>query len=160
MLEEVLPHKGVIAFWVVTGDADVLVHVESYDVLKRYLYYLPHQPRCTCTPSACTKVNARCAYLASLVLLNQNLVDAEGTRTGGKTKDEWMRRGWAEMLDAINDIISHVDAGLLGVIADDESHLGDKGMVIGGINKKEPRISVSWLAWMLGAVLSPLGWRL
>lgn len=36
-----------------------------------------------------------------------------------------MRWGWVEMLYAINNIISHVDAGLLGVVADDESHLGD-----------------------------------
>lgn len=35
--------------------------------------------------------------------------------------------GWVEVLDAINDIVGHVDAGLLGIVTNDESHLEGKG---------------------------------
>lgn len=35
--EEVGPHEGMVALWVVAGEADVLVHVEGDDVFERDL---------------------------------------------------------------------------------------------------------------------------
>lgn len=66
-----------------------------------------------------------------------------------------MSWGWVEMLDAINNIVGHVDAGLLGVVADDESHFEGTEYEDGGIDENQPGISVSWLV-LVEVVL--LGW--
>lgn len=65
----------------------------------------------------------RTTHLASLILLNQNLVNAERARASGEAEYKGMRSCWGEVVDPIDDVVGDVDTGLIGVVTDNEPHL-------------------------------------
>lgn len=74
LVEEVGPHKSVVALLVVAGNAHVLVHVEGDDVFER--------------------------YLAFLVEADEGLVHAQGRRAGGAAEHEGVLGGGVGGVDA------------------------------------------------------------
>lgn len=61
-------------------------------------------------------------YLAGLVLLDQDPIDAQGTGAGGKTEHEGMCWCGSEMSDPLDDVVGYVCARSLRVVPDDEPH--------------------------------------
>ena len=97
MREEVLVHEAMVALWVITRNADVLVHVEGNDIFKR--------------------------DVAGFVFLDQALIDFRGTAACGKAQDKWLLGCWCELLYPANDVFSNVRRGVVGRISDDKTHL-------------------------------------
>ena len=62
-------------------------------------------------------------YVAGLVALDKDLVDAEGAGPRGETQDEGVGGSRVEGLDAVDNIVGDVGAGSLAVVTDDESHV-------------------------------------
>ena len=77
VLEEVVPHKRVVALGVLLGQVAVLVHIERDHVLER--------------------------NLTSLVHCDQLLVSTQGSTTGRKTQNEGL--GTLVCIDSLNNVI-------------------------------------------------------
>jgi len=96
MGEEVCPHEAVVAFGMLLGQSDVLVHVESDDVLE--------------------------GNLAGLVHLNEVLVEAQGRGTRGAAQLEGLLGGGVGSVNLCSNILSSPAAQVLIVRFDDYSH--------------------------------------
>lgn len=95
-VEEVLVHECPVALGVILGEADVLVHVEGYDVLE--------------------------GDHALAVVLDEFLVGFDGSAAGGEADDEGAVFGGLELVDALNDERGRVIRDEFVVVLDDDSH--------------------------------------
>lgn len=102
MIKEVAVHEGVIAFRVFLRQANVLVHVESHNMLK--------------------------AYFTCFVHRNQMFVGFQRRTAGGQAEDKRALCGWLECVDALNDMTRGPFADLCGIFQWDKSHLTPLGI--------------------------------
>ena len=80
MIEEVIPHKRVVRFWVTFWQVDILVHVERDDILER--------------------------NFASLVLPYQFLIQAQGRGPRRTSQLERLLWSWLCLFDSVSNIVS------------------------------------------------------
>ena len=105
-------------------------HVESSDILKRDL------------PSGVNQLDLRGftsayqTYLAGLVPLYEELVNAERAGSGRKTEHEGMLGSRRKVLDPFNDVVGDIGTSGARVVSDDEPHddwiRAEQGVVYGG----------------------------
>ena len=96
MIEEVLPHEGMVALGVIFGDADILVHVERDDMLEGH------------TPG--------------LIGCHQSSIHAHRRRTRRQTEDERLLSSRLGRLDLADDVVRCPlrDTRVVGL--DDKTH--------------------------------------
>lgn len=61
-------------------------------------------------------------YISGLVLLHERLVDVERARASGEAQYERPLRRRGELLDALDDVVGNVVAGISGLVANDDPH--------------------------------------
>ena len=97
VLEEVGPHKVVVALWVVFGDPDVLVHVERHHVLE--------------------------GEFSGLVHFDERAVRWQRRAAGWKTEYKRALGGRGIVIDALFNVLGSPKANLVRVLLDDEAHV-------------------------------------
>ena len=96
VVEEVVPHKAVVAFGVFNGESYVLVHVEGHYVLER--------------------------ENAFLVQLDEVLVKSKGGTTSGTSEDKGMVRRGFEIKNALGNEIGCPNGHLFVIFGNDDFH--------------------------------------
>jgi hypothetical protein len=78
VIEEIIIHEAMVAFWMLFWQADVFVHVERNNVFK--------------------------ADFASLVQFDQTFVGLQRGAAGWQTENKWALSRWFEGIDTVNNM--------------------------------------------------------
>lgn len=97
VLEEIIPHEGVVALWVLSRKTHILVHVEGFHIFE--------------------------GQVPILIVLNQLLVAAKWGAPGGEPQREVLVRPWVKLDDTVPNILGRPLTGLGIVFQDNELHL-------------------------------------
>ena len=104
LIEEIGPHEGVVALFVVTGNAAVFVHIESDYVAER--------------------------NFALFVELDEVLVHAEGRAAGGASEHEGVFGRRFCFVDAGCDVIGCPARHFVVIVFDYKSHWNDSWVIV------------------------------